>query len=392
MNTSLKGIKVLDLSRILAGPYCTMTLGDMGAEIWKIEHPIGGDDTRSWGPPDIDGMATYFMTVNRNKRSIAIDLRHPEGQALVRALAAKADILVENFRTGALAKYGLDAQTLCAAHPSLIYCSISGYGRTGPRADEAGYDFVIQAESGMMAITGPTDGDACKLGVAFIDVMSGMNAVQAILAALYARQKTGQGRIIDIALHDTALAGLANIATAYLNTGNEARRFGNQHPSIVPYQTFATADDDLALAIGNDGQYRLLCQQVLQRPDLADDPRFIRNSDRVRHRDILIPILAACFLQKGRDEWLRALRDAGLPCGPVRRVSEAWSSPEAAARNMIIKLDGMRLPGSPLGDLGGNITAPPLLGADSAHVLCDVLGLSQDQCTELRGRKIIDFP
>lgn len=390
LGTPLTGIKVLDLSRILAGPWCTMTLGDMGAEIWKIEHPIGGDDTRGWGPPDVDGLATYFMTANRNKRSIAIDLRTPEGQGLVQDMAARADIVVENFRTGALVKYGLDAETLTAKYPGLIYCSISGYGRTGPRADEAGYDFVIQAESGMMAITGPVDGPPMKLGVAFVDVMAGMNAVQAILAALYARQQTGQGKIIDIALHDTALAGLANIATAHLNTGQDARRYGNQHPSIVPYQSFDTADGALALAIGNDAQFRTLCEKVLDCRHLTNDPRFRRNSDRVQHRDILIPQLAQIFATRGRDDWLGRLRREGLPCGPVRNVAEAFASPESHIRDMVIFCDEMFLAASPLGRIDPEIISrPPYLGADTGAVLAEIVGLSDAEIRILADKGII---
>ena len=369
----LAGIRVLDLSRVLAGPYCTMTLGDMGAEIWKIENPDGGDDTRAWGPPDVDGLATYFLGVNRNKYSVALDIKQPEQLAIVQQLAARADIVVENFRTGALEKFGLDAATLTALHPGLIYCSISGYGRTGLRADEAGYDFVIQAESGMMAITGQPDGEPMKLGVAFIDVMAGMNAVQAILAALYERQQTGRGKVIDIALYDTALAGLANVASAHLNTGVEARRYGNQHPSIVPYQSFQTSDGVLALAVGNDAQFRTLCRQVIAQPDWADDPRFVRNRDRVTHRDILIPMLADIFLTRPLAAWLDDLRRAGLPCGPVRPVSQALAA--ADDRDMVIAAAGGRLVSSPLGVLDPACQSPPpQLGADTAFVLKTVLG------------------
>jgi crotonobetainyl-CoA:carnitine CoA-transferase CaiB-like acyl-CoA transferase len=372
----LAGIKVLDLSRVLAGPFCTMTLGDMGAEIWKIENPDGGDDTRGWGPPEIDGMATYFLGVNRNKYSLCLDIKNPQQLDIVHKLVEKADIVVENFRTGALEKFGLDAATLTARYPSLIYCSISGYGRTGPRALEAGYDFVIQAESGMMAITGQPQGEPTKLGVAFIDVMAGMNATQAILAALYQRTQTGMGKVIDIALYDTALAGLANVATAHLNTGQAAKRYGNQHPSIVPYQTFATQQGVLALAIGNDTQFRQLCHQVIDRSDWADDKRFVRNRDRVAHRDILIPMLEAVFLHRPRDEWLMMLRANGLPCGPVRTVSEALAAPEATERAMIMSIEAMRLVGSPLGRLSSeNNMPPPRLGADTEEVLKRVLGL-----------------
>src|SRR5690606_27194426 len=250
----LAGVRVLDLSRVLAGPWCTQTLADLGADVWKIEAPGRGDDTRSWTPPDVGGESTYFMCANRSKRSLAVDLRHPAGRALVQRLAAQADVLVENYRLGALAKFGLDYDTLSRAHPRLIYCSISGYGRTGPRAAEPGYDFVIQAESGLMSITGEPDGAPMKLGVAITDLVTGMNATQAILAALLARHQSGKGQLIDLALLDSAVSVLANVGAGYLAAGHTPQRFGNGHPTVVPYQIFATADGAFALGVGNDTQ------------------------------------------------------------------------------------------------------------------------------------------
>ncbi len=333
---ALTGIRVLDLSRVLAGPSCTQTLADLGAEVWKIENPVNGDDTRSWMPPELDGESTYFMCCNRSKKSVAIDLKSSEGQETLRRLAAKADILVENFRNGALAAFGLDPETLAKINPRLIYCSISGYGRTGPRADEGGYDFTIQAESGLMAITGDPDGEPMKLGVAISDLVTGMNAVQAILAALIARERTGQGQHLDIALFDSAVALLANVASGYLQTGQQSPRYGNAHATVVPYQLFDTADGTLALACGNDAQFRALCTMVLDLPDLPNDPRYTRNRDRVNNRQTLIPLLENAFRLQNTEEWLGKLKGAKVPGGKVRTVSEVFSAPDVLERGMVI--------------------------------------------------------
>ena len=277
---ALDGIKILDVTRVLAGPWCTMTLGDLGAEVWKIENPAGGDDTRSWTPPAAAGISTYFLSANRNKKSVAVDLKTAEGRAVVAALAAKADVLVENLRPSSLRAAGLDHDRLRAINPRLIACSISGYGRDGPFAEQAGYDFVMQAESGFMAITGEVKGAPMRLGVAFVDLAAGANATQAILAALYARERTGIGQSIDIALYDSALHFLANIASGYLNTGDDPDRFGNAHASIVPYQLFDTMDGCVALAVGNNQQFRRLCGDVLGCPELGSDDRFGTNAAR----------------------------------------------------------------------------------------------------------------
>lgn len=379
----LAGVRVLDLSRVLAGPWCTQTLADLGAEVWKVEAPGSGDDTRGWTPPDLSGESTYFMCANRSKRSIAINLRDPQGQALARRLVQHADILVENYRTGALRRYGLDYQTLSTVNPALIYCSISGYGRIGPRAAEPGYDFVIQAESGLMSITGDPDGEPMKLGVAITDLVTGMNAVQAILAALIARGRTGQGQLIDLALLDGAIALLANVGTGYLVAGRPASRYGNAHPTVVPYQIFRTADGSFALAVGNDAQFAALCK-ALGRPQLAEDPRYCTNRQRALNRGTLVPLLQDIFLQRDTAQWLSIIRAAGVPAGEVRSVAQALEAPEVQARGMIAEVNDpihgcLRLLGSPLklrGTAPRQPAPPPRLGEHTDEILQQVLGCS----------------
>lgn len=373
---ALTGIRVLDLSRVLAGPSCTQTLADLGAEVWKIENPSSGDDTRGWMPPELDGESTYFMCCNRSKKSVAIDMKSAEGQKTLCALAAEADVLVENFRLGALEKFGLDFETLAKINPRLIYCSISGYGRTGPRADEGGYDFTIQAESGLMAITGEPDGAPMKLGVAISDLVTGMNAVQAILAALIARDRTGRGQHLDIALFDSAVALLANVGSGYLQTGIQSPRQGNAHATVVPYQLFDTADGTLALACGNDGQFQTLCQDVLKRADLAADPRYIRNQDRVNNREALIPILKAIFSTRSTADWLGDLKAAKVPGGKVRSVGEVLTAPDVLARGIVTEIPDavhgkLRLLSSPLRFSDTPVLAPiapPRLGQHTDEV------------------------
>jgi crotonobetainyl-CoA:carnitine CoA-transferase CaiB-like acyl-CoA transferase len=396
----LEGIKVLDLSRILAGPWCTQTLADLGAEVWKIEEPRHGDDTRSWRPPEIGGESTYFQSCNRSKRSVAVDLKAPEGRDLVRRLALRSDVLVENFRRGALDRYGLGPEALRRDHPALIYCSISGYGRTGSRADEAGYDFAIQAESGLMAITGEPDGRPMKHGIAITDIVTGMNATQAILAALLVRARTGKGQLIDASLFDSAVALLANVGAGFLGTGADPRRFGNAHATIVPYQSFETADGVIALAVGNDLQYGNLCRQVLGRPDLAADPRFATNPDRVRNRDVLVPLLAAVFRTQPTGHWIEGCRRAGVPAGQVRSVAEVFTSPEVAERGLVEAMPDarhgrLRLTRSPL-RLSETPTrraeAPPRLGEHTAQVLSEELGLSGTELARLGEAGIVRLP
>ncbi|QHE85560.1 CaiB/BaiF CoA transferase family protein [Hydrogenophaga sp. BPS33] len=378
---ALDGIRILDLSRVLAGPWCTMVLGDLGADVIKIENPQGGDDTRGWGPYK-DGESAYYLCTNRNKRSVALDLASPEGQATVRALVAHCDVVVENFKAGALERFGLDRASLEKIRPDLIWCSISGYGRQSPLADRAGYDYVVQAEGGLMSITGEPAGEPMKVGVAVADLFTGMYAVQAILAALIARRNDGQGQNIDLALFDCQLTMLANVASATLVTGQEPQRFGNAHASVVPYQVLPVRDGEIVLAVGNDRQFKLLCDNVLQRPEIAADARFTTNRGRLEHRDALIPLLSEALRTRDAADWLERLSSAGIPCGQVRSVGAALASPEAQARGMVSvvqhpKLGPVSLVSSPIHMDGTPVrvpSAPPMLGEHTEAVLRELLG------------------
>jgi crotonobetainyl-CoA:carnitine CoA-transferase CaiB-like acyl-CoA transferase len=380
--SALNGIRILDLSRVLAGPWCTMTLGDLGADVIKVENPLGGDDTRSWGPTFKDGESAYYLCTNRNKRSVTIDLSAPEGQETVRALATHCDVVVENFKQGTLERYGLGYETLRQIRPDLIWCSISGYGRESPLADRAGYDYVVQAEGGLMSITGEPQGEPMKVGVAVADLFTGMYAVQAILAAVIARRNDGQGQKIDLALFDCQLAMLANVASATLVSGEEPRRFGNAHASVVPYQVLPVRDGNIVLAVGNDRQFKLLCDVVLERPDLATDVRFSTNRSRLVHREALIPLLCEQLSTRDAAEWLSRLASTGIPCGQVRSVGAALTSPEAKARGMVSrvqhpKLGDLPLVSSPIRMDGTPIrmpSPPPLLGEHTDQVLRELLG------------------
>ena len=385
----LAGRRVLDLSRVLAGPWSTMVLADLGAEVIKVEHPRGGDDTRHWGPPYAGGESAYYLCANRNKRSIAIDLATPDGQAIVRDLAARADVLVENYKLGGLDKYGLDYASLAALFPRLIYCSVSGYGRVSPIADRAGYDYVIQAEAGLMAVTGEADGEPVKVGVAVADLFTGMAAAQAILAALIALDRDGIGQHIDMALYDCQLAMMANVASAALMTAREPARFGNGHPTIVPYESFATSDGKVVIAVGNDGQFAAL-SRLLDRSDLAADERFARNSARVTNRDELLAILKPLIAARTTATWLTGLRSVGVPAGEVRGVGAALAAPETTARDIV-----RRVPHPTAGEVGlvasplrlgrtpvVDPLAPPLLGADSQAILAE-LGYDPDHISRL---------
>jgi crotonobetainyl-CoA:carnitine CoA-transferase CaiB-like acyl-CoA transferase len=388
----LDGIKVLDLSRVLAGPWSTMTLGDLGAEIWKIENPAEGDETRSWSPPAFRGTSTYYLAVNRNKSSLALDFRTERGQTIVRELARQADILVENYLTGTLARYGLDYESLAAVNPRLIYCSLSGYGRTGSLAMRAGYDFLIQAESGLMSINGEPDGAPQKFGVAISDLLAGTYATQAILAALYARERTGAGQLIDIALHDASVAALSNVASASLNAGVHAKRYGNAHASIVPYQTFDAADATFVLACANNRQFRDLCAGVIERPDLPADARFATNTLRVTNRAALAAILAESFASRACDDIVAACKTVNVPAGRVRTVEQVLASPEVAERGMIYDTGGVRTTGSPMHFSATPVrtpSAPPALGEHSDAILRRVLGYGDAQLRELRAAKVI---
>ena len=388
----LAGLKVLDLSRVLAGPWATQNLGDLGADVVKVERPGSGDDTRAWGPPWVkadDGRdtreAAYFQCANRNKRSIAIDLASPEGQALVHELAAQADVLVENFKVGGLAQYGLDAASLCAKHPRLIYCSITGFGQTGPYAERAGYDFLIQGMGGLMSITGRAEGEEGagpqKVGVALVDVLTGLYATIAIQAALAERERSGRGQHIDMALLDVQVAALANQAASFLAAGVVPQRMGNAHPTIVPYQDFPTADGDMILAIGNDGQFERFCQAA-GHPEWAQDERFATNPQRVKHRATLIPLLRQATVMRNTAEWIALLESRAVPCGPIHRIDEVFSNPQVQARGL--KLDLPHPSAGTLSTVASPIRlsaspvvahrAPPLLGQHTQEVLKDWLG------------------
>jgi crotonobetainyl-CoA:carnitine CoA-transferase CaiB-like acyl-CoA transferase len=390
----LAGKRVLDLSRVLAGPWCTMILGDLGAEVIKVENPNGGDDTRKWGPPYAGTESAYYLCTNRNKKSVTIDLSCAAGQAAVRALAAISDVLVENYKLGGLAKFGLDYDSLKAINPQLVYCSISGYGRASPRAAEPGYDYVIQAEGGLMSITGDEDRPPVRVGVAVADLFTGMTAAQAVLAALIAADRDGVGQHLDIALFDAQLAMLANIGSGALVSGDEPDRLGNAHPTVVPYQTFATADVDIVIAVGNDRQFNLLCRDLLQKPELADDPRYATNAARVINRDSLIPVLKSLIVERPSDWWLAELKRVGVPCGAVRTVGAALRSPEALARGMVAAVDhptqgAIDLIQSPLKLSRTPVVhpaPPPLLGEHSQNVLQALLNYDKNAIAAAAGQ------
>jgi crotonobetainyl-CoA:carnitine CoA-transferase CaiB-like acyl-CoA transferase len=403
---ALAGVRVLDLSRVLAGPWCTQTLADLGADVIKIERPGSGDDTRAWGPPylkDPDGRdtseAAYFLGANRNKRSLAVDLSHSEGQTIVRRLAGQVDVLVENFKVGDLARYGLDAQSLLAEHPGLVICSITGFGQTGPYADRAGYDYAVQGMGGLMSVTGERDdlpgGGPQKVGVAVADLFTGMYATVAILAALRHRDATGQGQIIDMALFDTQLAMLANLGSNYLCSGKAPGRMGNAHQNIVPYQVFETSDGHLILAVGNDRQFAKFCE-IAGRPEWAADPRFATNAERVRHRAILVPMLEEIVRQRPRNDWLGALEAAKVPCGSINSIAEALADPQAQARGTVVELQhpltsNLRVIASPMKLSATPVQyrfPPPLLGQHSEDLLREA-GCSVEEITKWREAGVI---
>ncbi|HEV2583409.1 MAG TPA: CoA transferase, partial [Ktedonobacteraceae bacterium] len=375
MEAVLSDVVVIDLSRVLAGPYCTMMLGDLGATVIKVEHPGKGDDTRHFGPPYIAGESAYYLGLNRNKQSILLDFSTPEGKERLLKLVSTATVLVENFRPGSLERQGLGYEALHAINPGLIYCSISGYGQTGPYASRPGYDFVAQAESGLMSVTGEIDGDPQRVGSPVGDVSAGMFACMSILAALRVRDHTGKGQYIDISLLETTISLLSNVSSNYLISGEEAQRFGNGHPNIVPYQAFHTEDGYVVVSCGNDRLYQALCH-LLAREDLAADPRFATNPQRVRNRKELVPVLQEEFLRRRTDEWLPELRAAGIPCGPINTVSQIFNDPHIQARGVVWECEHptagkIKLSGSPM-HLSETPTrlykAPPLLGEDDDKV------------------------
>jgi len=400
---ALEGIRVLDLTRALAGPYCTMMLGDLGADVIKVERPDRGDDSRGWGPPFVGdpygpypGESAYFIAANRNKRGITVNLKSAEGQEIARRLASVSDVMVENFRTGVLDGMGLGYDDLRALNPRLVYCSISGYGRTGPYADRPGYDFIIQAEGGLMGIIGPEEGPPYRVGVPIVDITAGMFAATAILAALRACDQTGVGQLVDISLLDTQVALLTNVASNYLIGGAEPRRLGNAHPNVAPYETFRARDRWFALAAANERQWAVLCD-LLDRPDLKDDPRFATNGDRVSNRPAMAKALGKVFAARDADEWLADLREAGLPCGPINTIPDVFEHPQAQARGLAIETEhptagSVRVTGFPykLSQTPADLRRPPpLLGQHTAQVLTELLDHSAEEVAALRERGAI---
>ena len=393
---ALEGVRILDLTRILAGPLSTMMLGDMGADVIKVE-PVGaGDDTRTWGPPFVAGESAYFLGINRNKRSITLNMAAKPGQDMLAKLIARSDVLVENFKLGTLEKWGFGDDWLEIHAPRVIRCSITGYGSTGPKARLPGYDFILQAESGLMSICGEPDGTPMKFGVAIVDIVTGMLACNAILGALNARHRTGRGQHVEVSLFDSSLAMLANVASNYLVSGKDARRFGNGHPNIVPYTAYPTRDDMIAVAVGNDTQFARFAT-ALGRPGWASDPRYVKNPDRVANRDTLDPLIAEALAADGAEGWLAKLAAAGIPCGRINSVAQALNDPHTAAREMVrvvkhptageLKLLGIpfRFSATP----ASVRRPPPTLGQHTEQVLRDELGLSDERIAALRAEKII---
>jgi crotonobetainyl-CoA:carnitine CoA-transferase CaiB-like acyl-CoA transferase len=366
----LDGLVVADFSRVLAGPFATMLLGDLGADVVKAEHPDGGDETRAWGPPFHDGHSTYYLSVNRNKRSVALDLKSDSGRRAARALATRADVLVENFKAGSLERLGLGYDQVAADNPGLVWCSISGFGR-GAGAELPGYDFLVQAMSGLMSITGPAGGEPTKVGVALVDVLTGLYAFGGVLAALAERERTGRGQRVEVSLLGSALASLVNQASSFLCTGTPPRAMGNRHPSITPYETLATADRPLVVAVGNDGQFARLCR-VLGLDDAAADPRFATNADRVANREELVPLLEGALAARGAAGWLAALAEAGVPCGLVNDVGEAFALAERLGLAPVADAGGVPQVANPIGLSATPASyrlAPPALGEHTAEVL-----------------------
>lgn len=376
MSGPLEGLTVVDLSRVLSGPYCTMVLGDLGARIIKIEHPGRGDDTRQWGPPFVGPESAYFLSINRNKESVTVDFKHPRGREVLSRLVARADVLVENFKPGTLDRLGLGWDALRTGHPRLVYASISGYGQTGPRRSEPGYDAVIQAEGGLMSVTGDPSGPAYRLGVAISDIVAGLFAAQGILAALYARERTGEGQRVDIGMLDATAALLTYQSANFFATGDTPVRLGNRHPTIAPYETFDTSDGEMVIAVGNDAIWQRLCP-ALGLPHLATDPRFATNRDRLANYAALRSELDAAFRQRTREEWTARLRSVTVPCGSVRDIGEVVTDPQLAEREMIVTLmhptaGATRVMGVPVklsGTPGTVRTPPPTLGQHTEAVL-----------------------
>ncbi len=404
---ALSGLKVLDLSRVLAGPWASQLLADLGADVVKVERPGTGDDTRAWGPPwlsDAEGEPTgesaYYLSANRNKRSVTIDMAQADGQALIRRLASKADVVLENFKVGGLARYGLDYATLSALNPRLVYCSITGFGQTGPYAARAGYDFLIQGMGGLMSLTGRPDGapgeGPIKVGVALTDIMTGLYSTVAVLAALAHRERSGRGQHIDLALLDVQIAALANQAANYLVGGDVPQRMGNAHPNIVPYQDFPTADGYMIVAVGNDSQFKALCE-ALGRPQWAHDDRFRNNADRVKHRDELVALLCAATAERPTAQWVAILEEHGVPCGPINRMDQVFADPQVQAREMRMEMahptaGKVPLVANPIHMSETPVQyrhAPPTLGEHTDAVLAEWLALDAQEVVALRERNVV---
>jgi succinate--hydroxymethylglutarate CoA-transferase len=392
----LAGIRVLDLTRILAGPLCTMMLGDMGAEVIKVEPPDRGDDTRAWGPPFLAGEAVYFLGVNRNKRSLTLNMAAPAGQKILAGLIEKADVLIDNFRVGTLEKWGFTDAWFERHAPRLVRCSITGYGSSGPKAALAGYDFILQAESGLMSICGEPDGPPMKYGVAIVDVCTGMLASTSILAALNARHRSGKGQKVELSLYETSLAMLVNVAASYLAAGRDAGRFGNGHPSIVPYTTYRAADAMIAVGVGNERQFARMAD-VLGHPEWAKDARFASNRARVEHREVVDGLINEALSRDRADAWLAKLKAAGIPCGKINSVAQAFDDPHTAARAMIETIEhpmigALKMLGIPFkfSDTACSVRRPPpALGEHNDEILAGELGLDDKAIAELRRDKVI---
>jgi formyl-CoA transferase len=396
-NQALSGIKVLDLSRVLAGPYCTMVLGDMGAEVIKVELPKLGDDTRHWGPPEAGGEAAYYLCINRNKRSMTVNMKTSEGREIIRRLALQSDILMENYKVGTLQKMGLGYEDLRIGNPGLVYCSITGFGQDGPLKDKPGYDFMIQGMGGIMSFTGDPEGPPMKVGVAIVDITAGLFACSAILAALRHRERTGRGQFIDIALLDAVVAWLANVGSNYLVSGEMPVRYGNAHPNIVPYEPFRAKDGSyVALAIGNDRQWQDFCR-LAGLDNLAGDSRFETNPQRVLHRHMLIPMIAEKMLGRTSEEWLRELDALKIPCGPINTLDKVFSDPQILARHMVAEVPhptagSVKLAASPIKMSEtpcGIRRHPPLLGEHTDEILIQELGYTGDEVALLRDQGVI---
>jgi crotonobetainyl-CoA:carnitine CoA-transferase CaiB-like acyl-CoA transferase len=390
---ALHGVTVLDFTRVLSGPYCTMLLADLGARVIKIEQPGIGDETRGWGPPFVAGESAYFLSINRNKESVTLDFKSAEGRAIIDQMLPKCDVLVENFRPGTLAKLGLDYPTLAARYPRLVYCSISGFGHTGPRRLEPGYDLVMQAEGGLMSVTGLADAPPVRVGVAVTDLASALFATVGIVSALLARDRTGCGQAVDIAMLDSVAALLSYQAEMYFTTGSAPSRMGNRHPTVVPYETFAASDGEFVLAVGNDEHWRRLCQAV----GLKADERFATNRSRVERYDELKPLLVERFQTKSRQCWIECLKAAGVPCGAVRDLHEVFTDPQLEARAMITEVEhptvgALRLLGLPVklsGTPGSVRMAPPMLGQHTNAVLGADVGLTGDEIARLHAGGVV---